>query len=130
MTMKKILPLFILIVAVSCGQERTYKTLLTNNKWTIKKVENLDLGQLGPDELNEGTLWIFNRDNTFTFEMKNKLWDKRNTGTWILVSDSLTLFVDSGTTSLRIEKLTDKDLIWTMVEEDTLRFTLMSSVSN
>jgi hypothetical protein len=103
---------------------------LTNNKWTIKKVENLDLGQLGPDELNEGTLWIFNRDNTFTFEMKNKLWDKRNTGTWILVSDSLTLFVDSGTTSLRIEKLTDKDLIWTMVEEDTLRFTLMSSVSN
>jgi hypothetical protein len=62
--------------------------------------------------------------------MKNKLWDKRNTGTWILVSDSLTLFVDSGTTSLRIEKLTDKDLIWTMVEEDTLRFTLMSSVSN
>ncbi len=127
--MRQLLILFITIF-ISCGQAKTKEELLTNNKWTIEKVENIKLGEVGPEELNKGTLWVFDKDNSFSFEMKNEFWDKKNTGTWTLSDDNLTLIEKGDTTLLRIDKLTNKDFICTSLKEETLKFTLVTSKDN
>jgi hypothetical protein len=127
---KNHLSIFFIVIAFSCTKTVSDSELLTNNKWTITKVEYINTGQIGPEYLNKGTLWNFNRDNTFKLEMKNDAWDRTEIGTWILTEGKLTLFGKTDTTSLNIERLTDKDLIFVTHKEDTLRFTLKSVTMN
>ena len=78
----------LILFSFSCGQEKEYEKLLTGNSWTIKKVENLVLNEVGPDRLNDGTLWTFKEDHTFIFETNDGDLSRENIGTWSLVGDS------------------------------------------
>ena len=114
----------IILMGVACGLADTQKQLLTKISWTIKKVENISLGQVAPDELNKGTIWDFKSDNTVTLEIKNDFWNQTNNATWTLTGDNLTIVHDKDTTNLKIEQLTDTELTWVMTDKDTLRFYL------
>ncbi len=86
---------------------------MTQNRWTIEKVENLETRELAPDYLNKETRWTFSSDDTATFEMNNDFHQISNSGTWQLKADTIFFSSPQDSAIMLIDELTDSSLTWT-----------------
>jgi len=114
---------FLGIFILSCSSANFNKDILISS-WTIVKVENINTGQIGPEELNQGTKWTFNIDNSYSFEIRNDYFEQLQSGTWKLVNDTIKMTSETNSSSVIIESLTENKLVWRLVKSDTLRFYL------
>ena len=120
---------FLGIFILSCSSSNFNKDLLTTS-WTIKKVEYMSTGQIAPEELNHGTKWTFNIDNSYSFEIRNEYFEQSYSGTWKLDNDTLKLTSETKPSIVIIESLTENKLVWRLVKSDTLRFHLIKINNN
>ncbi|MGK7389387.1 MAG: lipocalin family protein [Candidatus Cyclobacteriaceae bacterium M2_1C_046] len=120
--------IFVLILLLSCDYSQKSDLV---GQWTIKSVQDINTGKYAPDELNQGSSWIFNSDNSMTIDFNdNKIWNKVEHGTYTLNHSELFMIIEDDTLISELVEINQNELIFLVYRTDTLKFTLNRITEN
>ena len=121
---KTIVILFLIASLVSC--KSSLENLLTQNTWKVDKVINLNTGV----EENAGPryqkAWDFNPANTYQYASLIDGQRQFTTGEWELDEFTLSVITTLDTTQVKIEKITETEMVWLISGKDPVRVYLSS----
>jgi hypothetical protein len=116
----------ILLFGFGCTQSSNLSELLTNTNWQVEKVVNVKSGKVHQADLNHSEMWNFSLNNTYHSESKNDNQKLYRDGTWKLNEQDLSLIGKADSLKVRIENITDKEMIWVNLKNDSIRIYLVA----
>ena len=108
----------------SCIKENDYNKSLKNTKWNIISVYYPKQKMFGSSELNFGTLWSFQSNDSVKLKMDNKIISTNFTGLYSIQKDSLKIDLENQTLNFGIKRFKTDTLILSSNYKEEIVFTL------